>query len=72
MKEDNDMAAINWLVKRFAIPLQGAQANTDEIVTEFREMVSMPRNTFPSLCLRTILFGGSSFMLQILLIGQMS
>ena len=40
LKENNDMAVINWLVKRFAITLQGAQANTDEIVTEFCEMVS--------------------------------
>ena len=32
--------AINRLVERFSIPLQGVQANTDEIVTEFREMIS--------------------------------
>ena len=40
LEEDNDMAAIERLVERFAIPLQGALANTDEIVKEFREMIS--------------------------------
>ena len=40
LEEDNDMAAITRLVKRFSIPLQGAQANTDEIAREFHEMIS--------------------------------
>ena len=39
MEEDNDMAAIERLVERFAIPLQGALENTDEIVKEFREII---------------------------------
>lgn len=38
--EEDNMAAINWLVEMFAVPLQGAQANTEEIVKEFREMIS--------------------------------
>ena len=40
LEEDNDMATIEWMVERFAIPLQGTLANTDEIVKEFREMIS--------------------------------
>ena len=46
LEENNDMAAINRLVERFAIPLQGAQANTDAIVTEFREMISYAMQYF--------------------------
>ena len=40
MEEDNNMAAISRLVERFAISLQGGQANTDEIMREFHEMIS--------------------------------
>lgn len=40
LKEDNDMAAIERLVERFTVPLKGAQADVDEIVKEFREMIS--------------------------------
>ena len=40
LEEDNDMAAIDRLVQRFAIPLQGAAVDTEEVVKEFREMIS--------------------------------
>ena len=40
LEEESDMAAIQRLVDRFEIPLQGAKANTSEIVSEFREMIS--------------------------------
>ena len=40
LEEENDMAAIERLVARFAVPLQGARANTDEMVKEFGEMIS--------------------------------
>ena len=33
------MAAIDRLVERFAYPLEGAQANTDVIKTEFTDMI---------------------------------
>ena len=37
--EHSDMAAIDRLVERFAYPLEGAQANTDVIKTEFTDMI---------------------------------
>ena len=40
LQEDNDMVAIDRLVQRFSIPLQGAGDDTDELVKEFREMIS--------------------------------
>ena len=40
LEEDNDMAAIDRLIQRFAIPLQGAAVDTEEVVKEFREMIS--------------------------------
>ena len=40
LEEDNEMAAIDRLVQRFTIPLQGAGVDTDEVVKEFREMIS--------------------------------
>ena len=39
LEEDNDMAAIDCLVQRFTIPLQGAGVDTDEVVKEFRETI---------------------------------
>ena len=69
MEEDNDMAAIERLVERFAIPLQGALANTDEIVKEFREMISYATQYIAFLYSSTILFGGGSFMLRALQSG---
>ena len=40
LEEDNDMAAIDRLVQRFTIPLQGAAVDTEEVVKEFSEMIS--------------------------------
>ena len=40
LEEENDMAAIEQLVARFAVPLQGARTNTDEMVKEFGDMIS--------------------------------
>ena len=40
LEEDNDMAAIDRLIQRFAIPLQGAAVDTEEVVKEFRKMIS--------------------------------
>lgn len=40
LEEDNDMAAIDCLVQRFTIPLQGAGVDTDEVVKEFINMIS--------------------------------
>ena len=37
---EEDMSAVKRLVERFAVPLQGAEADTDAIVTEFQEMIS--------------------------------
>lgn len=40
VEEENDMAAIDRLVKRFASPLEVAQANTDAIKTEFCDVIA--------------------------------
>ena len=40
LEEDDNMAAIDRLVQRFSIPLQGAAVDTEEVVKEFREMIS--------------------------------
>ena len=40
IEEENDMSAIDRLVKRFAAPLEGAQADTDVIKTEFSDMIA--------------------------------
>ena len=40
LEEDNDMAAIDRLVERFAVPLQGALVNTEEVGREFKEMIT--------------------------------
>ena len=39
LEEDNDMAAINRLAERFAVPLQGALVNTEEVGRDFKEMI---------------------------------
>ncbi len=40
VEEESDMAAIDRLVQRFDAPLQAAQANTDVIKAEFRDMIA--------------------------------
>ena len=37
---EEDMSAVERLVERFTVPLQGAEADIDAMVTEFREMIS--------------------------------
>ena len=39
LEEDNDLAAIDWLVERFGTPLQSAEANIDAIRDEFAGMI---------------------------------
>ena len=39
VEEEDDLEAIDRLIERFAIPLQGAQADTDVIKTEFGNMI---------------------------------
>ena len=39
IEDDNDMAAIDRLVERFASPLEGAQADTNLMKTEFTDMI---------------------------------
>ena len=39
IEKDNSMEAISRLVQRFTVPLQGASANTEEIVGEFIALV---------------------------------
>ena len=39
LDEENDLAAIDQLVERFSIPLQGAQADINVIKTEFGSMI---------------------------------
>ena len=39
-EEENDMQAVDQLVQRFAIPLERAGVETDEVSKEFREMIT--------------------------------
>ena len=39
IEDNNDMAAIDRLVERFASPLEGAQADTNLMKTEFTDMI---------------------------------
>jgi len=42
--EEHDLQELLWLISRFKIPLEGADADTEEIYTEFKEMMEWAVN----------------------------
>ena len=49
LEEENDLQAVDRVVERFTVPLEGAGANTAEIHAEFADIMQYAFNTF--LCL---------------------
>ena len=66
LEEHNDMAAIDRLVERFAVPLQGALVNTEEVEIEFKEMISYATQYIALAVLdyKSVTIGGGSSMLM--------
>ena len=57
MLEGNDMAAMKRLTERFSVPLEGAQANTDVVVTDLHEMISYATQYITLSVLQVLLSG---------------
>ena len=68
VEEDDSMDAINRIVERFTVPLQGASANIEVIVPEF---VALVQYAVQFISVSTLQYGGAYFMLQMPVSGPM-